>query len=206
MPRAFFEDGAFFQPGAFFEELVVEAPEIINLGTRAEPAHLLPYKALGGSVSDLDLLYGVIGSEGIRDIRPFFVLGARNGFLRYFGTELPRAALEAAMIEVHTTLMPDGLEDIVIEANPAGDNLFGFVAMTTRPLSSVRLNNSDGYWHAFITRELLLHSPAGLYVDLNQQVALPILVGTIADYDFDGDAIVLTYGFNRPHHKPLIVD
>ena len=186
-----------FVDDGFFEALVIappQAPAVLNLGDYGAPVHALPFRALGGSVADLDLLYGVLGHEAdLDDIQPIWGLLSVGGGIRAFGHEIPRQAILDIVIEAQATLLD--VEDIVIEANPAGDNLFGYVGLTTRPMSSVRLDNSDGYWTTLVLLELILNSPAGLFVDVAHAVTVPLLTGTITGYEFDGSEVVVTYGF-----------
>ena len=194
MPRAFAQDGAFALPGQFFLDEVVAAPAIINLGVPGAPTHLLPFRALGGSVVDLDLLYGVLGHQAdLDDVQPIFALGTRSGMIRTYGYEIPRAAIQAAVQECYATLLD--IEDVVIESNPAGSNLFGSVASTTRPISSVTIANTDGVFHQLMLRELLLNAPAGLFIDIAHTTVAPVLTGTVTSIRFDGPNVVITYGF-----------
>ena len=189
----------------FYQSLAVAPPVLINLGSPGAPVHALPFRALGGSIADLDLLYGVLGKEGQEDIQPIFCLGSRANLLRCFGYEIPRQAIQDACIESYATLL--GMEDIIIEANPAGSNLFGFVGLTTRPMSTVRLDNTDGYWSLLAATELLLNSPAGAFVDVAHSVVVPLLTGTVSAYRFEGSVAVLTYGFQaRRKSAPSVSD
>jgi hypothetical protein len=193
MANAFVEDG--FIESGFFEELVPIAPAILDLGLVGAAAHRLPFRALGGSVADFDLLYGIVGREDAeQDVQPLFGLMSRTGLIRVFGREVPRQGILDApgVIEAYATLKR--VEPIVIEANPAGPNLFGSVALTTRPISSVTIDNSDGYWDLLTLRELILGAPAGLFYDIGHEVIMPVLVGTISAYEISAGEIVLSYG------------
>jgi hypothetical protein len=202
MARAFFEEGAFFEPGAFFAEIIPAAPAIINLGLVGNPLHALPFRALGGSVADLDLLYGVLGKEAWKeDIQPFFTVMLRDGEIRLFGYELPRAGILDATFHAAATLMR--CDRVRIEGNPAGDNLFGYVGLTTRPISRVQLRDPSGEWMRLIDLELVLNAPAGLYVDIAHSVVMPVLTGTITGYRLDGSTVELDYGMSTRRAQPL---
>lgn len=202
----FFEVGQFYEEGAFFESLVVAPPAIIDIGSPGDPIHALPFRALGGSVADLDMLYGVLGAtDAQQDIQPIFTLATRSGLIRAFGFEVPRQGILDVVAEAYATLIE--VEDCIIEANPAGPNLFGSVALTTRPMSTVTLDNSDGYWTALDERELLIGAPAGLLWDVAHQVLVPELVGVVSAVVIDGPRATLTFGHAaRKTNAPNITD
>lgn len=201
-PNVYIEAG-YIEDG-YYELLAVVPPTTpvsLLLGTPGHATHALPFRALGGSVVDLDLLYGLLGHQSaMEDIQPIFALGLRATSIRAFGYEIPRQAILDAVIEAYATLLE--VEDITIEGNPAGDNLFGYVGLTTRPISSVRLSNVDRFWNRLVERELILNAPAGLFADISHQVVLPALTGTITGYVFEGSSILLSYGFAGRRFAP----
>lgn len=207
MARAFFEEGAFFEPGAFFEEGVVAPiiPAVIDIGEPGNPLHALPFRAVGGSVADLDLLYGVLGSDPqAQDIQPIFVLGTRAGIYRAFGIERPREGILDAVVEGFPTLID--VSDSVVEGNAAGPNLFSPISLTTLPTITVTINNSDGMITDLNERELLMGCAAGLLWDVNHAVIVPELVGTVSAVD-DGVEATITFGMSaRRSRSPNITD
>src|SRR5262245_36113145 len=80
-------------------------PVTFDLGSPGNPVFALPMQSLGGSVVDLDLLYGLLAdADDNRDIKPIFVLATRTNFLRAYGMELPREEIRASCIESFSTL------------------------------------------------------------------------------------------------------
>lgn len=186
-----------------------EAPPIsLDIGEPGDPVKALPFRALGGSVVDLDVLYGILGAnDAAHDWKPLFAIATRAGILHLFVTEQPRQAILDLVAEAHVTLMPDSIEDFVVEGNPAGTNLFGSVQFTTRPTSSVVIDNSDGQMTQMDERELLMGCPAGLWWDINHQVLLPELVGVLSGIQLEGTRAVVTWGHaSRRSLAPNISD
>jgi hypothetical protein len=204
-PGIYFEAG-YFEDG-YFEPLVIvpEIPAVIDIGEPGNPLHALPFRAAGGSVADLDLLYGVLGRDPqAQDIQPIFILGTRTGIYRAYGLEVPRQGILDTVVEGFATLIEVG--DSVVEGNPAGPNLFSPISLTTRPTMTVVLNNSDGSITDLSERELLMGCPAGLLWDVNHTVIVPELVGTVSAVD-DGIEATITFGMSaRPPRAPNITD
>jgi hypothetical protein len=161
---------------------------------------------LGGSIIDNDLLYGVLGQDTYDlDIQPIFFLSTRSGLIRAFGFEVPRASIREAVVESYATLME--VEDVTVEGNPAGANLFGNVSLTPRPMSTVTIDNSDGFITELDEKELLMGAPAGLYWDIAHQVLMPELVGVVAAVVLDGTRATITYGHaSRRTNAPSVSD
>src|SRR5215471_4383535 len=108
-----FCDAGMFEDG--FIELRVPAvapPAILALGSPGAAIYALPFRTLGGSVIDLDLLAGLVsGDPAGEDIQPIFAFASRGGMIRSFGKELPRQAIQDACVESFATLL--SVEDIV---------------------------------------------------------------------------------------------
>ena len=190
-----FVESGWVEDGYFELAVIVPViPAVLNLGAPGAAVHALPFRTLGGSVIDLDLLYGIVGHEAeLADIQPIFAVATREGLIRAYGEEIPRQAIQDACIETFATLLE--IEDIIIEGNPLGDNLFGSMGLTTRPMSSVTLDNSDGEWNRLVLRELMLYAPAGLFIDIGGTVVAPLMTGTISSIRFEGAQVIITYGF-----------
>jgi hypothetical protein len=186
----FCEDG-------FFQLLTVlpPLPLMLNLGEPGDPVSALPFRAAGSSVGDLDLLYGVLGADPAhQDVQPIFAIALRAGISWVWAFERPREAILAIVVEYGRLL---DIEDVTVEANPSGPNLFGSVALTTRPLTSVVVDDSDGRFTALSERELLLGAPAGLWWDVAHQVLVPELVGVIQAVASDGVRATITFGHTQ---------
>ena len=189
--NAGFIDDGFFAPVV----PIVTVPAIINLGAPGDAVYALPFRALGGSVIDLDLLYGLIGAEERQeDIQPIFALGTREGMIRAFGKEMLREGIQALCVETFATL--ERIEDIVIEGSPLGPNLFGSVGLTTLPTFSVTLDNSDGVLSQLILRELMMYAPAGIFADVAHTVVSPVITGTVTDIEFESSKVIITGGMS----------
>jgi hypothetical protein len=198
----FVVDG-FYAPLSVVPPTPMQPPAIIHLGTRAAVVHALPFRALGGSVADLDLLHGVLGKQAWReDIQPIFAVALRDGEIRVCGFEVPRPAILAVAFHGSASLLR--VANVRIEGNPAGDNLFGYVGLTTRPISQVVVDNTNGEWSRLVDLELVQHAPSGLYVDIAHTVVMPVLTGTIVDYEEDEDGgMILSYGQAARRAAPL---
>jgi hypothetical protein len=202
----FFEVGAFFEEGAFYEALAPVVPVAIDIGEPGHPIFALPFRALGGSVADLDLLYGILNREdAIEDIQPIFFLTTRAGTMRAYGLEVPRQAILDEVVEASATLME--VDDVSVEGNPAGTNLFGFVGLTTRPMTTVTLNNSDGALSDLDDRELLMGCPAALFWDVGHAILVPELIGTVNGINDEGPLTRITFGMSaRRTRAPNVTD
>jgi hypothetical protein len=203
----YFETGAFFEEGAFFESAALpQPPTAIDIGAPGNAIFALPFRGIGASIADLDMLYGLVGhEEALEDILPIFLLGTRLGQMRAYGMEIPRPAIRDQCVESFATLLD--VDDMTVEANPAGTNLFGFVGLTTRPVATVTIDNSDGHVTELDARELLLGCPAGLHWDIGHQAFVRELVGVVSAVVLDGTRAQITFGMSaRRTRAPNITD
>src|SRR5262245_23223606 len=92
----------------YYELIVVTPPPpaVINIGAPGAALTQLPYRSLGGSVIDLDLLYGLLNApERQLDIQPIFAIATRAGVIRAWGYEVPRQGVRDVCLETFSTLL-----------------------------------------------------------------------------------------------------